>query len=1177
MALSYLQSSTRNRGVILTASGLEKLDDANVIRDKRGNRQTFEILGGRSQLSPRTIAKILNVQSVDKRTLKQFFETFNLTLEPTDYTNSELPTSTDTTPKQDLLSAIEVSTFYGRKQELATLEQWIVQEQSRLVALLGMGGIGKSVLSVKLTEQIQDHFEFVIWKTLRNAPPLSDLLAEIILFLSQQQEINLPQSVGCRLSLLLKYLSQQRCLLVLDNVEAIFEGGKGVGVYQPGYQGYGELFQQVAQMSHQSCLVLTSREKPKEVRVMQSDASVRCLELQGLNTEEGRVLFDPDHKFSGSTADWQEVIEHYGGNPLALKMVSPLVQEYLNGDLTEFAHHLRQGQLLFEDLGDLLSRQFNRLTDLEQQVMFWLAIHRDWVTLAELHVDIMPVIALGALLKALDSLRQRSLIEKTTTPEKNTVFTLQPVVMEYVSDRLLSQVCQEIKTQKIDLFDRCALMQATAKDYVRETQIRFILQPLLNQLLTVWEKKRLEAQFCQILEKVRNLKKTGYSAGNILNLQCLLQTDFHGYDFSHLTIRQANLNSTTLHKVNFADADLSQSIFTESFGGIQSVAFSPDGTLLAMGDIQGLVHLWQVEGSKRLFTLIGHTGWVGSVAFGPDGQTIVSSSADTTLKLWDVHTGECLRTFRGHQAGVWVVAFSPDGQFLASGSHDRTNKLWQVSTGKYLKTLDADSNFVRGLAFSPSGQTLASSGAKTINIWNIRTGQCLKTLSGHDEIIWSIAFSPDGQTIASANNDKLLRLWDVNTGHCFKTLQGHQDIVFSLTFSPDGRALLSGGFDQTIKLWDISTGGCLRTLYGHHGLVRSVGFSLDGQRIVSGGDDQTVKLWDVSTGKCLKTLHGYSNNVWAIAFTIDGQLLTSNNHHQVLSWNLTTGQCLKMLSGQDELRTVAFSPDRQTLATTSIDCTIRLWDILTGNCRQILVGHTSWVWSIAFSPDGQTIASGGTDQILKLWNGLTGQCVQTLQEPNHGIVVLSFSPDGQMVASGGTDNTVKLWDTSTGKCLRTLSGHHAWIWSVAFSPDGQMIASGCCDQTIKLWNVYTGNCWQTLVGHVGMVRSLAWSQDGQTLVSGGADQTLKFWDIESGVCVRTIKAHTQAVLAIALTSDGQLASSSEDGTIKIWDLKTGICLKTLSSIKPYEGMAIAGVTGITQAQKSALKALGASE
>jgi hypothetical protein len=363
------QTTKRRRGVILTATGLQKLQDAKVTVDQFGYRQTFEVLSDRTLLDPRTIAKIVErKERVDKRTLEQFFERLELQLNSDDYTTSTPAATT----RIDLQEAIDVPVFYNRSKELNNLVHWVVQERCRLVAILGMGGIGKTALSVKLTQQIASQFEFVIWKSLRNAPPLKDILTNLVQFLSHQQETMLPDNLGTAISRLLVYLTQHRCLLVLDNAESILKDGVRAGCYREGYEEYGELLRQLAETRHQSCVILTSREKPKELKRLEgATLPVRSLQLSGLSESAARELFQAKGTFWGSEADWSALIQYYGGNPLALQIVAPAVKEYLNGDIAELIGYIKHGKFIFDDIRDLLERQFERLSALEQQVMYW--------------------------------------------------------------------------------------------------------------------------------------------------------------------------------------------------------------------------------------------------------------------------------------------------------------------------------------------------------------------------------------------------------------------------------------------------------------------------------------------------------------------------------------------------------------------------------------------------------------------------------------------------------------------------------------------------------------------------------------------------------------------------------------------------------------------------------------
>lgn len=317
--------------------------------------------------------------------------------------------------------------FYGREQELRTLKQWIVNERCRLVALLGMGGIGKTALSVKLTEQIQGEFKYVIWRSLRSAPRLEDILRNLISCLSGQQETQVD------LLQLLNYFRSSRCLVVLDEVDAILRSGDPVG-YREGYEGYGELLRLVGEKDHQSCLVVTSQEKPGEIALQEGDGqSVRSLQLHGLGEAAQEIL--KEKRLSYQEEEAQRLIKTYGGNPLSLKLVSTTIQNLFGGNVSEYLRH--NTIIIPKEFQPILYQHFARLSTLEKKLMYELANHPAPLSISNLAES--TSFRRSEIIEALASLEQRVLIEEVTPRliensqlANEVLFTLQPVVMKYV-------------------------------------------------------------------------------------------------------------------------------------------------------------------------------------------------------------------------------------------------------------------------------------------------------------------------------------------------------------------------------------------------------------------------------------------------------------------------------------------------------------------------------------------------------------------------------------------------------------------------------------------------------------------------------------------------------------------------------------------------------------------------
>jgi WD40 repeat protein/subtilase family serine protease len=357
-----------------------------------------------------------------------------------------------------------------------------------------------------------------------------------------------------------------------------------------------------------------------------------------------------------------------------------------------------------------------------------------------------------------------------------------------------------------------------------------------------------------------------------------------------------------------------------------SVAFSPDGSLIASGSNDRTIRLWRVSDGALVRTLTGHTYPVTSVAFSPDGSLIASGSEDRTIRLWRVSDGALVATLTGHTDWVSSVAFSPDGSLLASGSGDGTIRLWRVSDGALVATLTGHTSPVYSVAFSPDGSLIASGSAdRTIKLWRVSDGALVRTLTGHTSSVNSVAFSPDGSLMASGSADRTIRLWRVSDGALVRTLTGHTSCVYSVAFSPDGSLIASGSEDRTIRLWRVSDGALVRTLTGHTDIVNSVAFSPDGRLIASGSFDRTIRLWRVSDGALVATLTGHTDSVNSVAFSPDGSLIASGSegsHHSVVAcvgWGV--GADLRPRNGTAVL-SIQFSPNGQLFGYGRGDATV---------------------------------------------------------------------------------------------------------------------------------------------------------------------------------------------------------------------------------------------------------------
>jgi len=1142
--------------------------------------------------------------------------------------------------------------LYGRQEELARLHQWIGEDGCRLVGIFGIGGQGKTALAAALVRSLAEsapqpmpeaRFERIVWQSLLNAPPLAEVLQEWLYVLSDQTVTSLPTSLDQQFNLLFDYVRRQRCLLVLDNLESILQADEHGGYYRAGYEAYGQLLHRFVAGEQRSCLLLTSRERPQDSTHWEEDTpAVRFLALAGLPAAAGQAKLQA-RGVAGNLADLTALVQRYSGNPLALKLVADTVQSIFAGNIAAF---LQAEVLVFDDIRHILDQQFARLTTLERELMIWLAIVREPVAYSVLR-DLLAQPPAGRLvLEAVRSLQRRSLLEKYEEG-----FGLQNVVLEYTTALLVENISHELLNDQLmptlvecvgyeksdkgtaapdplfaSYLNRYALILAQIKEYVRASQTRLLLQPVASHLLAQLGVRGVEQQLQAVLTHLRTVPLApGYAAANLLHLLLQLDMKLGGYDFSQLTVRQANLRGVSLPRINFAGSDLTDTRFTEPLGRIFTVVFSPDGRFLVAGTREGSIHLWRTADQQLAQVIQAHNHALIDLAFAPplvkDARTslvLASAGEDQTVGLWRLAEdmtpqrtpGQPSQLLHGHQHTVIGVGFGVDNQHLASVDLAGNVYVWEMATGQPVYYFNCQLPKFWVAAFSSDGHTLAiGSNDGLVYLWQVN-GTLTLVLAGHKSDIRAVAFSPTGKILASGGGDGRICLWSLPDGQLQQVLDATSGFVLALAFSPDGETLASSHWDRTVRLWSTRaqaqdsllyapTRSQLRhTLVGHTHVIRSVAFSPDGRLLASGGSDQTVRVWDAQAGQPLYTLRGHHYALNAIALSPDGTKLAAVGYDQLIhlwQWrgvhNSTDHRALQGHRGL--LHTVAFSPDGRTLVSAGRDPAIHLWDVDSGQLRHTLHGHLQDTYRVVFHPSGNLLASGSADGTVRLWDLRTlkrdlaehGQLTGSLPATTGAaIYTLAFSPDGGLLATAGIGPTIHLWDMTQADRPELVEARKTAqvvdereILSVAFSPDNTKLAGGGTN-LIHLWDLLSGELPLILHHHVDWVMSVAFSPDGATLASASEDRTICLWNVADGTLRTILRGHNEGVYSVVFNADGTcVLSGSADGTIKFWDSQTGECINTLRVEGPYAGMNITGITGITEAQKTALKILGAIE
>ncbi len=330
-----------------------------------------------------------------------------------------------------------------------------------------------------------------------------------------------------------------------------------------------------------------------------------------------------------------------------------------------------------------------------------------------------------------------------------------------------------------------------------------------------------------------------------------------------------------------------RAVLDRSDSGVRSVAFSPDGQLIAAGYFR-TASIWDAALGRRVARLRGLEWNVNAVVFSPDGRRIVTGGDD--VRIWDVTTGANLANLRGQEHETTGVAFSPDGHQLVSTSRDKTVRFWDGASGLHIACLHGHDEAVLSVAFCPDGRRVVSGSADgTVRVWDAATHMEVACYHVHAQRINSVVYSPDGRRIVSASSDNTIHIWDAVTGTQVGSLRGHDSDVLSLAFSPDGNRIVSGSADKTIRVWDARTGEQFACLRGVQDRVLCVALSPDGKRIASASDDERLCLWEVTSRDEPLRRRGHKVGRLGVAFSKDGRrIVTWSDDEMVRVWDAAT-------------------------------------------------------------------------------------------------------------------------------------------------------------------------------------------------------------------------------------------------------------------------------------------------
>lgn len=587
-------------------------------------------------------------------------------------------------------------------------------------------------------------------------------------------------------------------------------------------------------------------------------------------------------------------------------------------------------------------------------------------------------------------------------------------------------------------------------------------------------------------------------------------------------------------------------------------AFSPDGLTVACrdGSTPEGIQLVDAETGKERCRVAARAGFLWSIAFSPDGKVVAAQSRDGKHCLWDARTGRQLHTIPGPGYHRSPVVFSDDSKYCAFSPTPSRTLVVEVASGKLVHefTDEGERTGIHRLAFSPDGHTLAlAQDDGTLRLWSLRSGKQVARSAAMAAPLKSLGFVRDGKSVVTGDANGVVRFWDPKTAREQRQVNlSATGFRFQQTFSPDGSLAASWGSGPnrpsepqkpptTIRLWDLGTGKERVLSAGHGAGIRNLGLSADGKVVATQSADDTLRTWDASTGKELARVddaQGWGHS--GAFFSVDGTLLVGGHEDGAVSvFHAATRARRVRLPGVPPYRqgSFALSPDGRVVAQIHVGGVVRLVRTADGKEVHRFTGHPGYVTQVAFSPDGRRLAVGG----------------------------FHFISGSGLKPAEAYPGWVRVWDVEDEYLLEELRGYVSAITALAFSPDGRTLAAaGEYDAALSLREVIGGakrGEWNVaeIPGSTGINAGYraAFSASGRLLAAGGRGEEVHLIDLATGKAAWRHRCDG-SVSGLAFHGDKRLVSGDGAGTALVWDVEA-----LVGKRKPVPG-------NLTEAERNAL-------
>lgn len=602
--------------------------------------------------------------------------------------------------------------------------------------------------------------------------------------------------------------------------------------------------------------------------------------------------------------------------------------------------------------------------------------------------------------------------------------------------------------------------------------------------------------------------------------------------------------------------------------GPSTLAFSPDGLRLAVGNGEGTVTLWHVETLRQIGLLRGHEMSVTSIAWNRDSLRFASTSEDGTIAVWRHDQSQPLHLWKAHQDrstrrlhATYCAAWSPDGTSLLTGGIDGQARLWNAETFKEQASYGPQQGSVTAVAWRPDGKAFSTGTGIGHREW-------LPSTWDGEVVGYRLEFADErhvGEWRPERKGIGQVSFYSLGTSEPLECVATDPEGVVALAWSPDGTRLVSVGYGDGFYVWDAealkpAARLPIGLLHGCVLRIKAVAWSPDGQRIAAAYDNLTVKLWNGAIERLAYTLSDTNENVVQADWDPRGEQLACSFGPEVRIYDAATGQP-RRLTATISGNVSAWSPDGSLLAVSDWRRAaqkpppVRLWNTTTWKIdREIGPPKRGSAEFLAWRPDGKQICGSCCDWAT-VWDTVTGKEVEFFQrlfDVNRmdGCLGAWYASNRRLVVS--MSDSFVVFDFETGddwpsdhelpSHLQKRPADSSVPTAMAFSPGGSFLAVGSGDASVVIFDASNWSVRHQLPGHRNPITGVAWSPTEPRLASMDASGDIILWDTDAGQKVFSMPSSVPGNWSLKFSPDGKRLLVAGKGKAKVWDATLGYAL-----------------------------------